>query len=159
MESVAGVFVPAEVLAREQGTTAEGIVEKIQNGELVGRKQSNGWHVLVRVPEGTQQPQAAPPSQQSAPAAVATPASVKSAPVEISGPITINGVTEVVVRDVQIRFSAMVVLLLKLVLALVPVGLIFGAVALLLNWLYGRFGAELKSLMQLAIEFITSLTT
>jgi hypothetical protein len=154
MESVAGVFVPAEVLAREQETTAEDIVEKIQNGELVGRKQSNGWHVLVRIPEGTQQPQAAPPSQQLAPAAAATPA-----PAAISGPITINGVTEVVVRDVQVRFSAMVVLLLKLVLALIPVGLIFGAVALLLNWLYARFGAELKSLMQLAIEYITSLIT
>ena len=41
MESVAGVFVPAEVLAREQGTTAEDVVQRIQSGELVGRKQSN----------------------------------------------------------------------------------------------------------------------
>ena len=59
MESVAGVFVPAEVLAREQGTTAEDVVQRIQSGELVGRKQSNGWHVMVRVPESAQPQQQA----------------------------------------------------------------------------------------------------
>ena len=147
MESVAGVFVPAEVLAREQETTAEDVVQRIQSGELVGRKQSNGWHVMVRVPESAQTQQQAPTSAPD----------VIGARAEVTGPITIDGVTEVVVRDVQIRFTAMVILILKFVLACIPVGIILGAVALVGSWLYGRFGAQIESFLQLGVDFVTSL--
>ena len=147
VDSVAGVFVPVDVLAREQGTTADSIIEQIQSGAMVGRKQSTGWHVMVRVPDDSAQRAPQAPSLELAP--VATRA-------EISGPITIDGVTEVVVRDVQIRFSAMVVLLLKLVIACIPVGLILGALGFAGLWLFERFGGPVMELLQLAMDMVSS---
>lgn len=150
-ESVSGVFVPVEVLAREQNTTAEEVVERIQNGALIGRKQSDGWHVMVRAPAAasTPAPAAAPAPGPGAAPGAPRPSPPPSEPeyddriVELAGPVRIDGITEVVVRDVQIRFSAMVVLLLKFVLACVPVGLILGGVAFGGLWLYQKFGTQI----------------
>ena len=63
VETVTGAFVPVEDLAAEQRVTPEEIVTRIQNGELVGRKQPTGWHVMVQVrqPSPAQSPAAEPP--------------------------------------------------------------------------------------------------
>ena len=157
-ESVSGVFVPVEILAREQDTTAEEVIERIQSGALIGRKQADGWHVMVRAPAGSA-PAAAPAAPASNAPVHRVPEPAPPAPrqsdyddhvVELAGPVRIDGVTEVIVRDVQIRFSAMVVLLLKFLLACIPVGLIFGGLGYGGLWLYQRFGPQV-------MERITSL--
>ena len=51
----------------------------------------------------------------------------------------------------------MVILILKFVLACIPVGIILGAIALVGSWLYGRFGAQIESFLQLGVDFVTSL--
>lgn len=172
-ESVSGVFVPVEVLAREQNTSAEEVVKRIQNGALIGRKQSDGWHVMVRPPASSAPPAAADgpgqnaraqrepgdsESAQSGPAqgargpAAGDAREVRHAepPAALQGPVRIDGITEVVIRDVEIRFSAMVVLVLKFVFACVPVGLILGGLGFGALWLYEKFGAQV-------LERITAL--
>ena len=148
VDSVAGVFVPVEVLTREQGTTADAVIEKIQTGALIGRKQSNGWHVMVRAP-ATAEPAAAP---TAVPAVVPVPPPPARAPapaqVDYGGPIRIAGVTEVVVRDVQIRFTAMIALILKFLLACIPVTLILGGIALGGYWLYQKYGGLVTDLVK-----------
>jgi hypothetical protein len=66
------------------------------------------------------------------------------------GSVRIDGITEVVIRDVEIRFSAMVVLVLKFVFACVPVGLILGGLGFGGLWLHEKFGAQV-------VERITAL--
>ena len=141
VDSVAGVFVPVEVLAREQGTTADAVIEKIQTG---GRKQSNGWHVMVRAP-ATAEPAAVPAVVPVPPPRARAPA---PAQVDYGGPIRIAGVTEVVVRDVQIRFTAMIALILKFLLACIPVTLILGGIALGGYWLYQKYGVWVTELVK-----------
>jgi hypothetical protein len=155
-ENVSEVFVPVEVLAREQETTAAEVVERIQNGALIGRKQSDGWHVMVCAPAPSNSLLDAAGPARSAPvkdasrqgAASQHPTAQGAQPqsdqeARPAGPqrlVPTDGVAEVVVRDVQIRFSAMVVLLLKFVLACIPVGLILGGLGFAGLWLYEKFG-------------------
>jgi hypothetical protein len=161
VDSVAGVFVPVDVLAREQGVTADAVIEKIQAGALVGRKQASGWHVMVRAPGGNAgsgpsgvaappaaaSPAIAPPTapvQSPAPrsfapvAAVAPPAIVTQA--EFNGHVRVDGIAEVVVRDVQIRFTAMIALILKFLFACIPVGIILAGIGFAGMWAYEKYG-------------------
>jgi hypothetical protein len=167
-ESVSGVFVPVEVLAREQKTSAEDVVERIQNGALIGRKQSDGWHVMVRAPASSMPPAAVDGLGEGALAQTTPrhrqpgPGAPRPAPdgarqsdhaqrmVNPQGSVRIDGITEVVIRDVEIRFSAMVVLVLKFVFACVPVGLILGGLGFGGLWLHEKFGAQV-------VERITAL--
>ncbi|MEM7406826.1 MAG: hypothetical protein AAF458_16125 [Pseudomonadota bacterium] len=145
MDSVAGVFVPVDVLAREQGTTADAVVEKIQSGALVGRKQSNGWHVLVRVPGSSAAAEGDGEAQPAAPGAAASAPAAAPARAELSGPIQIDGVTDVVVRDVQIRYGTMVRLMFKFLFACIPVAVVLGVLIGGAWWIYSKYGDLLLS--------------
>ena len=132
MDSVSGLFVPVEVLASDQGIAPEEVIRRIQAGQLTGRQQSNGWHVMVRVPQGQAVPTAA---QSDAPN---TPQVVTGRVIaELAGPVALDGRQDVVIRNVHITLAALVWLMLKIIAALVivcvVVGLLGGGVWLALD--------------------------
>ena len=77
------------------------------------------------------------------------PARVRSpAQVDCGGPIRIAGFTEVVVRDVQIRFVSIITLILKFLPACIPVVMILGGIALGGYWLYQKYGGLVTELVK-----------
>ena len=124
MESVSGVFVPVDVLAAEQSVPVETVIKRIQEGELVGRRQSSGWHVLVRGPE----------HDQASLGAGGDPAPARSLSgsgrvvADLDGPIVIEGQPSVIVRDVHIGFLSLIWLIIKFAAAAVIATLVLGGI-------------------------------
>lgn len=132
MDSVSGVFVPAEVLAQEQGVPVDDVIERIRAGLLTGRQHGEDWQVLVRIPP-----------QETSAAAPATAPATPMGPVtaEFAGPVTLAGSPEVIVRDVHIGLGSMVGLILKFVVALAIAGVILGGLGMAIWLLVESYGA------------------
>lgn len=138
MESVSGLFVPVELLAREQGQSVEAVTERIRSGELVGRRHGDGWQVLVRVPPG---------EHGALPAPSALPAGGGRVVTELEGPVTVTGRVHVVLRDIDVGLFALVALLIKLVVAAILAGLILGGIGFAIMLLVERYGQGLVDLL------------
>jgi hypothetical protein len=143
MDSVSGVFVPVEILAHEKGVSADEVIDQIKAGQLTGRQQSDGWHVLVRVPQV---------AEGSAPAP--NPAPSGRVVAEIAGPVTLDGRSDVVVRDVHIELSTMVGLILKFAVALMIAGAMLGGLGFAIMLVIETFG---QGLLSTAMEFLGPL--
>jgi hypothetical protein len=139
MESVSGVFVPAETLAADQGVSVDDIVAQVKAGNLTGRHQSTGWHVLVQMPSDGAVPAATQP-ESGGPVAAG-----------ITGAVTLNGQPEVVVKNVNIGLGTMVGLILKFVVALAISGLILGGLGMVVMLLIENFG---QGLIDTAMQII-----
>ncbi len=147
MDSVSGVFVPVEVLATDQGTTPEEVIQRIQAGQLTGRQQSNGWHVMVRMPKAQAAPTAAKREAPNTPQVV-----TGRVVAELSGPVALDGRQDVVIRNVHITLAALVWLMLKVIAAVVIVGVMVGLLA-------GGVWLALDSFGQGVLQQISSLVS
>ena len=144
MDSVSGVFVPAEVLADEQGVPVDEVIERIRAGLLTGRQHGEDWQVLVRIPG----------SDAPAPAPAPPPAPAGPVTAEFAGPLTLAGSPEVIVRDVHMSLGSIVGLILKFILALAIAGVILGGLAMAVWLLIETYGG---GMVDTALELLGPL--
>ena len=106
VSTVSGIFVPVDVLARDEGVPIESVIERIKGGGLVGRRRSDGWQVLVQAPTsqaGSDTPADSPPSPQT------RPVSYHDHPRR-----------DVIVTNVRIPLASLVRFFIQCVLAVIP---------------------------------------